>query len=105
MRRILALAVGLVVPVVMMSSPAHAQLKCGDRIGRRPEALNHLSTKYHEAPVGVGLATNGGVVEVLSTLDGKTWTIIVTMPNGKSCLIAAGQDWESVEPVATGPKI
>ena len=101
MRRILTLAAGLVVPVVMMSSPAQAQLKCGDRM----EALNHLSTKYHEAPVAVGLATNGGVVEVLSTLDGKTWTIIVTMPNGKSCLIAAGQDWESVEPVATGPKI
>lgn len=101
MRRTLALAAGLLVPVVTMSSNAHAQLKCGDR----GEALTHLSNKYQEAPVAVGLATNGGVVEVLSTQDGATWTIIVTMPNGKSCLIAAGQDWESVEPVATGPKI
>ena len=100
MRKIFALAAGLLVPLTI-SGNAHAQLKCGDR----EAALAHLSNKYHEAPVAVGLATNGGVVEVLSTQDGSTWTIIVTMPNGKSCLIAAGQDWENVEPVATGPKI
>jgi hypothetical protein len=63
---------------------------------KRSDILSHLANKYSEAPVAIGLANNGGVLEVLSSQSGKSWTIILTMPNGTACMIAAGENWESV---------
>jgi hypothetical protein len=66
----------------------------------RANVLSHLANKYSEAPVAVGLAENGGVIEVLTSTEGGTWTIIVTMPDGTSCMVAAGQDWEQLPKIA-----
>ena len=73
-----------------LSAQAGAESLCTNRTS----VLQQLSNKFSEAPVAAGLANNGGVVEVLSSKTGKTWTIIITMPNGKSCMVAAGEGWE-----------
>ena len=44
----------------------------------------------------VVVANNGGLVELLTTQSGTTWTLIITLPNGMTCLLAAGEDWEAV---------
>jgi hypothetical protein len=75
---------------------ANAQSMCTDRT----DILKALGTKYSEAPVGMGLAANGTVLEVLASKEG-TWTIIFTRPNGVSCVLAAGQSWESIEKTAS----
>ena len=62
----------------------------------RSEVLSQLSSQYAEAPVAMGIANNGGVLEILSSKSGKSWTIILTMPNGVACMIAAGENWESL---------
>ena len=62
----------------------------------RSEVVNQLSNQYSEAPVAMGIANNGGVVEILSSQSGTSWTIILTMPNGVTCMIAAGENWESL---------
>lgn len=62
--------------------------------GRRADVLKELADRYREAPVAVGLASNGGLLEVLTSSGGTTWTIIVTTPGGVSCLIAAGENWQ-----------
>ena len=67
---------------------------------KRADVVNHLAKKYSEAPVAIGLANNGGVIEVLSSKDGNSWTIIITMPNGTACMIAAGENWEKVPKIA-----
>ena len=64
---------------------------------QRTKVLGHLAQKYHEAPVAIGVTSSGGLVEVLTTGDGKTWTIILSSPNGTSCLVAAGEGWRSLE--------
>ena len=51
----------------------------------------------------MGLTNKGAVVEVLTNQNGTTWTIIITMPNGVSCMVAAGEGWETIRQVATGP--
>ncbi len=86
-------------------TPASAQIACS----KREDVMKHLAAKFSEAPVAVGLANNGGVIEVLSTGNGSTWTIIITMPDGMSCLVAAGQEWETLPDapeavVPSGPK-
>jgi hypothetical protein len=63
----------------------------------RDKVLAHLAGKYQEAPVAVGVTSTGGLVEVLSSGDGGTWTIIVTSPTGLSCLMAAGDGWRPLE--------
>jgi hypothetical protein len=76
---------------------------------KRDDVLAQLDKKYKELPAAFGLANNGGLIEVLtsdpvfdSNGDGipdttKTWTIIVSMPNGTSCLLAAGENWQPIE--------
>lgn len=62
----------------------------------RSAVLDFLSSRYLEAPVAMGVATNGGLVEILTSGPGSTFTIIVTMPNGLTCMVAAGDSWESL---------
>jgi hypothetical protein len=63
---------------------------------KRADIVQHLQGKYSESPVAMGIANNGGVLEVLSSKANGTWTIIITMPNGTSCMIAAGDSWVPV---------
>lgn len=62
----------------------------------RANVLSHLKSKYEETPVAIGLTNDGGLVELITADDGKTWTLIVTNPNGMACLIATGESWESI---------
>lgn len=72
---------------------ATAQTACSPR----SDVVGHLAKKYGEAPVALGVTNKGGLVEVLTTGDGDTWTIIISMPNGTSCLVAAGEGWRNKE--------
>ena len=70
----------------------------------RTAVVAHLATKFKEKPVAIGLANNGGVIEVLSSGSGDSWTIIITMPNGTACMVAAGENWEKVPLLPTKTK-
>ncbi len=76
------------------ASSATAQTKQCDQ---RKKVLGHLAQKYKEAPIAAGVTASGGLVEVLTTGDGNTWTIIVSQPNGLSCLVAAGEGWRKLK--------
>ena len=73
-------------------APAQAQ-----QCDQRARVIGHLAQKYKEAPVAIGVTSTGGMVEVLSTGDGGTWTIILSNPNGTSCLVAAGEGWRALQ--------
>ncbi len=75
--------------------------------GERSEIIGNLAERYEESQIAVGVTDAGGLVEVLSSRDGETWTIIVSVPNGMSCLLAVGQGWRAIEvkPVLTGSRI
>ena len=66
---------------------------CGDR----DELLSHLSQKYSETPVAMGLSTNGSLVEVLASKAGDSFTIVYTTPTGLTCLMAAGSNWQFIQ--------
>ena len=55
-----------------------------------------LMEKYREAPEAWGLDMNGRIVEVWRSEKGDTWTITLTTPQGTTCLVDAGKDWQSV---------
>lgn len=90
------LAIALSVAAALSPAPSQAQQICAERVG----ILKHLDKNHKEAPQALGVTASGQVVELLVS-DKGTWTIIVTAPNGVSCLIAAGESWESIERVAS----
>lgn len=104
MNRTRYLATGLVLSVMCLATTASAQSTAPAACAERNQAIAHLSVKYSEAPVAMGLASNGGIVEVLSSKTGDSWSILITMPNGQACLIAAGEHWEKLNPQAVGPQ-
>jgi hypothetical protein len=62
---------------------------CGDR----DEIVSRLESAYQEKAAAVGMSGNGNVVELYLSQKGS-WTLLLTMPTGTSCLIAAGNNWE-----------
>ncbi len=41
---------------------------------QRTDVVDHLASDYAEVPVAMGLVSNGGVIEVLSSRAGESWT-------------------------------
>ena len=72
----------------------------------RPAAglLKQLSKRFNEQPVALGLTNSGSLIEVLTSDDGSTWTMMISRPNGPSCLIAAGEGWEEMKRAAKGER-
>lgn len=59
----------------------------------RTELVEQLGAQYAEAQAAVGVTDAGGVMEVFTTSDGSTWTLVLTNPDGTSRIIAAGETW------------
>ena len=74
---------------VRFSPRAPARPVCDER----GLVLDALSANWGEVPAAIGLANGGGMVEVLVSNVGDTWSMIVTAPDGTSCLVATGQGW------------
>lgn len=68
----------------------------------RETVSEYLAGEFQEAPIAMGLANNGGVIELYTSDDRTTWTIMITMPDGSSCMVAAGRAWESLPTVVAG---
>lgn len=69
---------------------------------QRDAMVKALKGKYQEQRRGVGVASRAGVMEIYVSAQG-TWTIVISMANGMSCILAAGRDWEelAIKPVGT----
>ncbi len=92
------LATTIVATAFLGSPEAVAQAQSQpQQCDQRTKVLGHLAHKYKEAPVAVGVTSSGSLVEILTTNDGETWTIILSTPNGTSCLVAAGEGWRSLQ--------
>jgi hypothetical protein len=83
-----------------IATVAYGQPQCD----QREAVLKVLQEKYKEQPVALGVTHNGGLVEVLTTGNGTTWSIIVTTPQGMSCLVAAGEGWKATQRVVLDPE-
>ncbi len=59
----------------------------------RDKVVEKLGRDYAEQPTAMGLASNGGIIELFAAPDGATWTLVLTMPNGSSRMVAAGEGW------------
>lgn len=86
----IALGGALLWSCVARAEPIQAQqTACGERHA----LLNQLRETYAERPAGLGVVGNGSVMELLVSPSGS-WTLLLSMPTGQTCMIANGESWE-----------
>ena len=100
-----AMHFGMLLPVVLTVAILAAAILWGPsgasaqslgtprELSTRAEIVDFLGQTYDEAPVAGGIASNGSVLEVFTSPDGNSWTIILTSPDGTSHVMAAGETW------------
>lgn len=93
MRRLLPL-----LPLLFLAAPALAEpiLAEGVACGDRDKLLARLGKDYSEQPVATGVAKDGSRFEILASATGS-FTVLLTRPNGLTCLVAEGQNWQSIQ--------
>lgn len=78
--------------MILAPMAAQAQSQCA----KRDVVLSQLADRYGETRRGMGIAANNSVMEVFAAPETGTWTITVTLPDGRMCLVASGQGFETM---------
>ena len=79
----------------LFATTGHAQTQAAaPTCGARAKVVERLASQFGETRRGIGLGTRNRVVEIFASPETGSWTITVTLPEGRTCLIATGQDWE-----------
>lgn len=98
MSRTLMTAMIFAAGAVTAGIPAPAAAQTGQMVcGERVEIVNALQSGHQEKRTAGGLSGSGGLVE-LFTGDAGTWTLLLTLPGGPTCLLGAGEAWEGPMP-------
>ncbi|MCB2012504.1 MAG: hypothetical protein R3C70_15990 [Geminicoccaceae bacterium] len=82
------------VPTVQPAIPCHDYKEIARQLGNR----------YEEAPVSLGMQSNGNVLQVFASKDKESWTILSVSPEGTGCILAAGRRWEDMPIERDGPE-
>ncbi len=72
------------------SAQAQAQVACGTRSAM----LDKLSSSYGETRQSRGLSGTAAIVEIFASDATGTWSILQTTPDGKTCIVAAGDNFQ-----------
>jgi hypothetical protein len=84
--------------VILATQIAHSNPQCDSR-----EAVTALlSDRYGETRRALGLAGEAAVMEVFASDTTGTWSITMTLPDGRMCLMASGAAYEAVTESVSG---
>lgn len=89
-------AATLAASVLVAAPHAHAvQIQCA----KHSLMLNFLAKKFSEKPAAMGTVNSDRYMQLFVS-SGGTWTIVITETDGQSCIVAAGENWESLPQMA-----
>lgn len=91
------LAAGILMATTTSASAQSARLPHG-------KLVDLLDGRYSEQRAAVGLESNGHLFEVFAADDGATWTMVITTPDGASCIVTAGLEWQAPESEEVDPE-
>jgi hypothetical protein len=78
--------------VILATQIAQSNPQCDSRAA--VTAL--LADRFGETRRALGLAGEAAVMELFASDTTGTWTITMTLPDGRMCLMASGDDYETV---------
>lgn len=87
-------AASFVLGIVALPPPSFAQTACAPR----GDIVEKLKEKYGEDQRGMGLGGKEAVIELWSSEETGSWTIMMTRPNGVTCILGAGDSWMDAPP-------
>ena len=90
--RLFALSLGLA-GLILAPAALRAEPRCADH----QRVVDQLAQKFGEARRSIGLTSDDTVMELYASADTGTWTLTATMPNGVTCLVAAGNNFETTK--------
>ncbi len=83
----------LVFGAAAIAPPALAQnvIPCGlhDLIAAQ------LITEYNETRIGAGLQNPQTLMEIWTSAETGSWTVLIIRPNGVACVVASGGNWHT----------
>ena len=84
--------------VLATAASAHSATICGNRA----QLVGALSHDFSEKPSFEAVTLDGRLMEVLTSEKGS-WTVLLTSPQGRTCVVAAGTSWEALRKLKIGP--
>ncbi len=88
-----ALAIlGFVGAMLSSTGPASAQQACATH----ESAAKQLEKQFDEMVVGRGLGNSGKAMFELFLSEKGSWTVVVSEPSGRSCILASGESWQQM---------
>ncbi len=80
----------LVFGTLALAPPVQAQTACA----KRTMIIERLESRFHETYQGAGLQSTERLIEIWSSEETGTWTMLLSRADGISCIIASGQNWQ-----------
>ena len=69
----------------------------------RADAVEQLGKQYGEKVAARGLTQNGKAMFELFVSESGSWTVLVSDPAGRSCILANGEDWQRLPAIIGDP--
>ena len=85
-------AIAVASALLLSAQPADAQQVCVPH----EKAVVQLKKNFDEEVIGRGLTPSGNAMFELFVSDSGSWTVLVSEPNGRSCVIATGESWQQI---------
>jgi len=85
---------------MVATGPPAAAMTCAPRV----DLVDRLSTEFNERLTATGLQNARSLIEVWSSVGGDSFTILVSHPNGISCVVSAGKYWTTITPAPAPDK-
>ncbi len=102
MQQLFALSLGIAA-MVFAASQSNAQTVSTESTAQcavRSEVVTVLATRDKETRHSIGLAAGNQMMEIYAS-DAGSWSILFTRADGLACLVASGQNFETLsEPLA-----
>ena len=91
-----ALAIGL----TGIAPAAHALASCAPRDGM----VKELKSLYKEELTARGLQSADALIEIFTSTETGSYTVLLSRPDGVSCIVSSGTHWLTSEPEPEGVK-
>lgn len=73
------------------AAPSFAESVCGPRA----DFIQGLGIQFGEMPTARAMVATGQTLEVLTSSSGS-WTMILTDPDGRACIVGVGEAWTAI---------
>ena len=83
---------GIVASTLFLTGQASAQRVCTSH----EAATTQLEKQVNERVAGRGLANRGKAMIELFVSEKGSWTVVISDPKGRSCVLATGDNWQQV---------